>query len=239
MFPVTYAMISRQGGRDYNEDSVGAEQDGERWCFVLADGLGGHGKGEVASGIAVTVSKKCFLEGREDLSAWFEEAQKSISEVQTRLHAESQMKTTMSAVELTPEKLRWGYIGDSRIYYFRKNRLVRRTLDHSVPQMLVNAGKLKEKQIRGHEDRNKLLRVLGTRYESVKYVIDIPVRREERQAFLLCSDGFWEWIDEKKMIRLLKKSHSAQEWLDLMTEEVVKNGRGNHMDNYSAAAILL
>ena len=105
MFPVTYAMISRQGGRDYNEDSVGAEQDGERWCFVLADGLGGHGKGEVASGIAVTVSKKCFLEGREDLSAWFEEAQKSISEVQTRLHAESQMKTTMSAVELTPEKL--------------------------------------------------------------------------------------------------------------------------------------
>ena len=89
------------------------------------------------------------------------------------------------------------------------------------------------------EDRNKLLRVLGTRYESVKYVIDIPVRREERQAFLLCSDGFWEWIDEKKMIRLLKKSHSAQEWLDLMTEEVVKNGRGNHMDNYSAAAILL
>ena len=137
------------------------------------------------------------------------------------------------------DSVRWGYIGDSRLYYFRKNRLMTRTLDHSVPQMLVNAGKLKEKQIRGHEDRNKLLRVLGTRYESVKYVIDIPVRREERQAFLLCSDGFWEWVDEKKMIRLLKKSHSAQEWLDLMTEEVVKNGRGNHMDNYSAAAILL
>ena len=137
------------------------------------------------------------------------------------------------------QMVRWGYIGDSRLYYFRKNRIVTRTLDHSVPQMLVNAGKLKEKHIRHHEDRNKLLRVLGTRYDSVKYVIESAVQREEKQAFLLCSDGFWECIEEKQMTKFLKKSHSAQEWLDLMTEEVLKNGRGTNMDNYSAVAIIM
>lgn len=238
MFPVTYAMISRQGGRDYNEDSVGAEQDGERWCFVLADGLGGHGKGEVASGIAVTVSKKCFLEGREDLSAWFEEAQKSISEVQTRLHAESQMKTTMSAVELTPEKLRWGYIGDSRIYYFRKNRLVRRTLDHSVPQMLVNMGQIKEADIRFHEDRNRLLRVMGTEWrEERPYELQETGIPKGQQALLLCSDGFWELIDEARMTECLKQADSPEDWLARMERIVCENGKDKDMDNYSAIAV--
>ena len=241
-----YAIVSEKGERQVNEDAVAAVECDGNWLFVLADGLGGHGHGEVASGIVTEAARdildggQCGFEKTGDLiETVLEEAQARLFERQEKDSDLSSYKTTAVLLAVSGDSVRWGYIGDSRLYYFRKNRLMTRTLDHSVPQMLVNAGKLKEKQIRGHEDRNKLLRVLGTRYESVKYVIDIPVRREERQAFLLCSDGFWEWIDEKKMIRLLKKSHSAQEWLDLMTEEVVKNGRGNHMDNYSAAAILL
>ena len=57
------------------------------------------------------------------------------------------------------------------------------------------------------------------------------------QAFLLCSDGFWELIDESRMCQLLESSESVDEWLDLMTAEVIKNGEGRDMDNYSAIAV--
>ncbi|WRK55404.1 hypothetical protein SD457_11760 [Coprobacillaceae bacterium CR2/5/TPMF4] len=58
------------------------------------------------------------------------------------------------------------------------------------------------------------------------------------EAVLLCTDGFWEWIEEKEMVKCLKKSKNAQEWIDLMEEIVLQNGTGNHMDNYSAIGIL-
>ena len=238
MFPVTFATLSRQGDRDYNEDSVGVESADQKWCFVLADGLGGHGKGEVASGIAVTTSKTCFGAGKENLADWFEEAQKSISEVQVRLHAESQMKTTMAAAELTPEFLSWGHIGDSRIYYFRKNRLVKRTMDHSVPQMLVNMGQIKEKDIRFHEDRNRLLRVMGTEWRGERpYELEQMAVPKGEQALLLCSDGFWELIDEERMTECLKQADSPENWLERMERIVCENGKEVDMDNYSAIAV--
>ena len=241
-----YAIVTDKGERQINEDSATAVECEGRWLFVLADGLGGHGHGEVASAIVTDTARTVMGETSgepgtldELIETVLETAQERLFEKQRIDSDSSSYKTTAVVLAADDESVRWGHIGDSRLYYFRKNRLMTRTMDHSVPQMLVNAGKLKEKQIRGHEDRNKLLRVLGTRYDSPKYVIDIPVKREEKQAFLLCSDGFWEWIDEKKMIRLLKKSRSAQQWLDLMTEEVLKNGRGKHMDNYSAVAIIM
>ena len=241
-----YAIVSEKGERQMNEDSVAAVECDGRWLFVLADGLGGHGHGEVASAIVTDTARTVITQSAgesgqldELIEAVFETAQERLFERQTMDSDSTSYKTTAVMLAVNEQSVRWGHIGDSRLYYFRKNRLMTRTIDHSVPQMLVNAGQLKEKQIRGHEDRNKLLRVLGTKYDSVKYVIDIPVGREEKQAFLLCSDGFWEWIDEKKMTKFLKKSGSAQQWLDLMTAEVLKNGSGSNMDNYSAAAIIL
>ena len=241
-----YAIVSEKGDRQINEDSAAAVECDGNMLFVLADGLGGHGHGEVASGIvtetarAVLSEKKCGFEELDNLiETVIEDAQAKLFERQEKDSDSSSYKTTAVLLAVNEQMVRWGYIGDSRLYYFRKNRIVTRTLDHSVPQMLVNAGKLKEKHIRHHEDRNKLLRVLGTRYDSVKYVIESAVQREEKQAFLLCSDGFWECIEEKQMTKFLKKSHSAQEWLDLMTEKKKKNGRGTNMDNYSAVAIIM
>ena len=117
--------------------------------------------------------------------------------------------------------------------------LVQHTLDHSVPQMLVAAGQIKEKQIRNHPDRNRLLRVLGIDWDTPKYQIADAIAREKNQAFLLCSDGFWELIEEKKMQHCLKKAKTPEQWLKLMEEIVLKNGQGKNMDNYSAVALWL
>ena len=131
----------------------------------------------------------------------------------------------------------WGHIGDTRLYMFNKNKIVTRTLDHSVPQMLVFAGELKEKKIRKHPDRNRLLRVLGARNVDLKVDYSSEYLIEECQAFLMCTDGFWECITEKKMMKFLKKSKDVNEWLDMMVKEVQKNGKGTNMDNNSAIAV--
>ena len=235
-------MFSDSGTRPNNEDNIGMYEDGENYCFVLADGLGGHGKGEVASQIAVdsSILKYVEMEDRRDfLKEAFESAQATITRYQNEERSCMDMKTTMVALVVQEDSVRWGHIGDSRLYYFQRGRLKERTLDHSVPQMLVSVGKLKEREIRHHPDRNRLLRVLGIEMDEVNYQESEPVARTGQQAFLLCSDGFWELIEEKKMEALLKKAESPEHWVRLMQEVILKNGKNTDMDNYSAIAVWL
>lgn len=237
---VTYKIISRNGSRPINEDSTGMHQMGDRYGFFLADGLGGHGKGDIASRTAIEQAILQFENGdcsRETLRSIFEAGQAGILE-QQRIAGNTQgMKTTMTALLMDGETVQWGHIGDSRIYYFQNQKLIGRTMDHSVPQMLVAAGEIKEKEIRHHPDRNRLLRVMGVDEEMLRYQIAEPVMRKGRQAFLLCSDGFWELIDEKEMTTLLKKSGSVEQWVDEMEIMVRRHGYGTNMDNYSAVAV--
>lgn len=239
---ILYDLLSNAGGRENNEDSVGMYQNEQEYCFVLADGLGGHGKGEVASRLAVETCVNVFAQegaGEEVLSQSFDQAQQAILKGQKEDYHAQDMKTTLVLLHVGEEEIRWGHIGDSRLYYFKNKKLAERTLDHSVPQMLVAAGQIKEKQIRNHPDRNRLLRVLGIDWDAPKYQIGEMTAREGSQAFLLCSDGFWELIDEKKMQHCLKKAKTPGQWLALMEEIVKKNGQGKNMDNYSAVAVWL
>ncbi|MCI9102065.1 MAG: serine/threonine-protein phosphatase [Lachnospiraceae bacterium] len=239
---ILYDLLSNAGGRENNEDSVGMYQNEQEYCFVLADGLGGHGKGEVASRLAVETCVNVFARegaGEEVLSQSFDQAQQAILKGQKEDYHAQDMKTTLVLLHVGEEGIWWGHIGDSRLYYFKNKKLAERTLDHSVPQMLVAAGQIKEKQIRNHPDRNRLLRVLGIDWDAPKYQIGEMTAREGSQAFLLCSDGFWELIDEKKMQHCLKKAKTPGQWLTLMEEIVNKNGQGKNMDNYSAVAVWL
>lgn len=240
---MNYYSVSKTGDREINEDSTGIIKGTDCTCFIVADGLGGHGKGDIASQIAVSAFQSVFEEKltlpmEESLASAFQNAQNAIISEQQRQNAVFQMKTTVAAVVIGHASAICGHIGDTRIYTFARNRIRERTLDHSVPQMLVLSREIKEKQIRNHPDRNKLLRVLGVQGD-----IKIDSFRiddlSKYQAVLLCSDGFWELILEKEMCRTLKKSCSAQEWIMRMCEIVERNGQGKEMDNYSAIAIWL
>ena len=241
---IKYKLFTDKGNREINEDYVGNAESEMGYIFTLADGLGGHGKGEVASEMAVEISVQLFgltktIDGKF-LADIFEKTQETIMQEQEASHALSEMKTTMVVLAIDKEKnVRWGHIGDSRLYYFNlaKKKLVTHTLDHSVPQMLVNIGEIKEKDIRHHEDRNKLFRVIGSPWTSNSYEIAEPVKIKKDAAFLLCSDGFWELIEEKDMIACLKKAENVDKWIELMTEIIKKNGEGTNMDNYSAIAV--
>jgi len=237
------ASLSYRGGRKENEDHIAIFREGDFLCAVLCDGLGGHEGGALASALVCSSIGKTIA-SREDksdlaaiMSAAIEQAQQDLVAEQKLRHMESSMKTTLCCVMVCGDNAVAAYVGDSRIYRFRNGFLKGRTLDHSVPQYLVDTGEIRECQIRHHEDRNRLLRVMGVEWETPRYQFwDIPMLRKG-DAFLLCSDGFWEWIDEKRMMFSLITHATADEWLDDMYRKVENNGRGKGMDNLSAIAI--
>lgn len=233
---ITYAKFTDSGDRDYNEDSLFVKEMQGAYCFIVADGLGGHGKGEVASQLVCETVAQVMAESGEaqNIPMMFEVAQERLLQKQIEEHATNAMKTTMNIVTVDDKQVNWGHVGDTRTYYFKKNKLISYTKDHSVPQMMVSMGEIKEKDIRHHEDRNRLLRVMGVEWDKPLYVVEDPISIDKKQAFLMCTDGFWEYIEEKQMVKCLKKSSTPQEWLDKMVEIVKKNGADYDMDNFTA-----
>ena len=238
MLKISYETITDQGERSHNEDYLGVALTSDRVSFILCDGLGGHGNGDVASKLVVEQMKRS-LEESNTMEDSIVLAQNELMKEQIRVNAGNSMKTTIVCLSISGDRASFGHVGDSRIYYFEKAKYKLRSRDHSVPQMLVNRGEIKEKEIRHHEDRSRLLRVMGTVWDAPKYqmVKDIPLTCHT--SFLLCSDGFWELIDEKMMCRTLKKSATPKEWLSSMQKIILENGRGTNMDNYSAIAVFV
>lgn len=239
-----FAMISNVGNREHNEDCAkGILPDTQQTgFFVLADGLGGHGRGEVASQSVVNSCIDYYSKHENDESVIgqaIEFAQKELLCMQEQMNAKNEMKTTIVVLMVKDKHIYWGHVGDSRLYYFKKKQLIGRTTDHSVPQMLALAGEIKEKDIRCHPDRNKLLRVVGTDWESPQYEISDEVVRTGQEAFLLCSDGFWENITEKEMVKCLRKSKNVHHWLELMNQIVQTRGKKVDMDNNTALAVMV
>lgn len=235
-----HAVFTNVGGRQINEDSVGVFKNGENNCYILCDGLGGHGMGDVASSLVVAVFEDQFRKTDDAvnfLGQTFVASQDILMAEQKARNAKRKMKTTGVAVVTDDRNAYIGHIGDSRGYVFYKNKVKTRTLDHSIPQMLVLSREIKESEIRNHPDRNTLLRVMGVEWDDIMYELMSPIPLKKCQAFLLCSDGFWELIDEKEMCAQLKKAHSVEEWLNNMISIVQTNGIGKNMDNYSAIAV--
>lgn len=237
---IKYCMFTDKGSREINEDSAGCKKIDESYCFVVADGLGGHGRGEEASALVKDVIIGEFDDDarlNDFLEKAVTKAQDELMREQERKHAGNEMKTTVVALMVDGHNAKWLHVGDTRLYRFHENKAVERTVDHSVPQMLVLAGELKEKKIRNHPDRNRLLKVMGREWDVPQYSVSKIRNIEDAQAFLMCTDGFWELITEKQMEKLLKKSATVEEWLDSMVKVVQKNGKGKSMDNYTVIAV--
>ena len=234
-----YAMKSELGNRRYNEDSIQMCDLGGEQLFALADGLGGMKNGKLASSLAIQSVIGRFRWDREPdfLPRAMETAQSAVLYGQKKYPETSGMSSTLTMVHIREEKAQWAHVGDSRIYMFRKNKLLYQTEDHSVPQILVKQGDITAEQIRHHPDRNRLLRTLGQEWGDQGYMVSKPIKIKQGDAFLLCSDGFWEEIEEREMAACLSRTEDAVQWLMQMKEIVERNGRNVNMDNYSAICV--
>lgn len=240
---IEYATISEIGEKEKNEDAVKVfiNQPLSTYGFVLADGLGGHGNGDIASNFVVDCVGAAIENtdgfGGVFLDQCFDTAQEMLME-EKELKGLHSIKTTMVMLLVTDSIAQWGHVGDSRLYHFRDGKMLSRTIDHSVPQMLALSGQIKEKEIRHHPDRSVLLRAMGSEWNAPAYEIaERHMRIKKGDTFLLCSDGFWEWIEEKTISKILKQELSAYDALSEMVAEVQANGVGKGMDNFSAILV--
>lgn len=186
------------GGRAENEDSTRQLRLGkEQLCLVVADGLGGHGGGAQASAAAAdTICREWDGDADpEALKRLVQRGHEAVTAIQT---AQCAMMSTVVALEIAGNRAAWAHVGDSRLYHFVDGRLVFQTKDHSASQIAVFMGEITADQIRFHEDRNRVLRALGQ-----DGALTVEAAAEAlcpgRHAFLLCSDGFWEYVLENEM----------------------------------------
>lgn len=237
MRDIKIAAYSDIGGRNDNEDSFGYAQGrhGTFWVSI-ADGLGSYGGGKIASEIAVEesrafFSRRSFCYPRE-LNRLFDAVNRKILQQQSD---DIKMRTTAVFLAARGARLIWGHVGDSRMYHYLNGTLVRHTIDHSVSQLAVSLGEIRRDQIPGHSGRNKLTRALGA--EGVRPEIHGPVKLGRgTHAFLLCTDGFWEYVTEDEMRSDLLESQSPNEWLQRMRGRLqLRCGDSN--DNNTAVAV--
>ena len=233
--------------RDHNEDSIlelGGEQSppGVDALLVVADGMGGHAAGEVASSLAIEQIEQRFISGEFASTADddFEEALRSLlQDVNQVVNAAGQdndkrgMGTTCTLVAIKGGHLYFAHVGDSRAYLFRDKTLAQITDDHSWVEEMVRAGSLTKEEARTHPNRNVITRAVGLD-SSVQ--VDTGRRSlKEDDLIMLCSDGLNSMISDEEIHTVIKNSTFANLCTDLIA---AANEAGGH-DNTSVAVAYL
>lgn len=239
MFDTAY--ICERGGRDVNQDAILSISQDNFHCWALADGLGGMGGGELASAAAIEAIEAAFLAApaisRNALVDCLTQANRQVQLSQTQTPAFASMRTTAVLLLSDGAAGQWAHCGDSRLYHFRDGVIAAQTLDHSVPQVLVAAGRIDASAIRGHADRNRILKSLGG-VEAPDLTLS-ESGLQSGDAFLLASDGFWELVTEREMEAERSKAATAQAWLaGMIARLATRLLETPGADNYSAIAIL-
>lgn len=210
-FHVVGAMQTAVGCvRTSNEDAVAfviPSQDdpsAERGCLgLVADGMGGHAAGEVASALAVEVVRQAFfsLQGPvpQSLMRAFQTANRAIFE-HARSHPECQgMGTTCTALVIHDGQLWLAHVGDSRAYLLRRGKLAQLTEDHTLHAQMIREGMMNEDEARTAEGGNVILKALGTALDIAPDVWEKGLRLLEDDTLLLCSDGLWNLVDDARI----------------------------------------
>jgi len=231
------ASLSHQGGRSSNDDAVRILERGDKLCVFVGDGLGSYAGGALASQAAAEACLQAAHRGSllddSRLQQTAADAQEAVLALQAAQGG--RMMTTLVLLGIEAGHARWMHIGDSRLYHFQNGRLMKQTMDHSVSQVAVLMGQITAAEIRHHEDRNRILRAVGG--ENAKPDIAPMITVGPDDAFLLCTDGFWEYVLEEEMEQTLRAAADPTDWLARM-EQILRQRVPDNNDNYTAAAVI-
>jgi len=239
------ATLSRRGGRSYNEDACGHWHSDSHLCCVVADGAGGHGGGDKASRLAVQYILGAYAAAPEISPQAIErtlvETNRTIIAHRADAAAQQNMHSTVVSLfmDLDVNAATWGHCGDSRLYVFRGGRIVSRTRDHSLVQSLVDGGLLAAEQMRSHPQRSELLSALGVGEEDLQISVSPePWTVHAGDAFLLCTDGLWEYVEDAQIEAALSGAATPNAWLHTLEHAVLAGAshKPSH-DNFTALAV--
>ncbi|RBW67509.1 Stp1/IreP family PP2C-type Ser/Thr phosphatase [Bacillus taeanensis] len=205
--------------RPHNEDSGGIFiKNNQSVLAVVADGMGGHRAGDVASTMAVSFLKEKWEHVNEvltphDAEKWLEAAilganQKILDYAKNHPECKG-MGTTLAAALCTEQYIIIAHIGDSRIYLLNENAFSLKTSDHSLVNELLKSGEITEEEASNHPRKHVLLRALGTE-ESI-YIDIQTVLWEEDDLLLLCSDGLTNKVSDETLEEMTRSEYSLDE----------------------------
>lgn len=226
--------------RSGNEDNFSVDADSTRGIFIVADGMGGHAAGEVASEMAVQIVQRELaplrdLDGDDVVqlvSTALKRANRAIHD-RTLTEVDKQgMGTTVSALLVAGPRYLIGQVGDSRVYLLRDGGFAQLTKDHSYVQEQVDAGFLTPEQARYHPYSNVITRCVGAGRD-----VEPDIYRGEAKAgdlFLVASDGLTGMVDDRRLAQLLGSRAEPERKVQSLIAEA--NGRGG-LDNITAIIV--
>ncbi len=233
-------QLSRKGGREKNEDRVGYCYTRDSGLFALADGMGGHPEGEVASQLALQTLSAMFQRDAKpqlgDPLRFLHDALVAGHHQLLRYATERGLidtpRTTLVACVLQGNAAYWAHCGDSRLYLVRGEKLVARTRDHSYSELQDTLGQVVP--IGERFNRNVLFTCLGS---PGKPVIDTagPMLLQSGDRLLLCSDGLWGNVDDPKIVDELSR-HTISQAVPELVELALRTG-GERSDNVTVLAV--
>lgn len=251
--------------RDHNEDAfiIGAIIESENEIYLrlpletsfiknyglivaVADGMGGHNAGEVASDMALNLISRQLMSTRKDRVQGEElmsiirnsvvSAHEAINDIGIKNPEYSGMGTTIAGLFFCKDALYTFHAGDSRVYRLRNGGLLQMTKDHSVVQALVDGGQLTAEDAYQHPRKNLITISLGGGDTKCEPEVTDKYSYYENDIFLICSDGLTDMVDEETMVKILDEHISVKEKVDNLIAEANKNGGE---DNITALLIAI
>lgn len=217
--------------RQINEDScnVLAGLSEVPTCFVIADGMGGHKSGEVASQKAVDLVCRHLIDAKWDIEDVSELLKNIINNVNEEIYKFSLMDestqgmgTTLIIATIKNDKLYIGHVGDSRVYLIRDNIIKKITWDHSFTEELVKNGSITKDEAFNHPKKHMITRAVG--FEADLLVDTYEIEITANDIILLCTDGLTNMIDEDVILDIIKKEEDPQVACDTLVQNA--NNRG-------------
>ena len=219
--------------REQNEDSYAVGNN----FAVVADGMGGHKKGEVASKAAVEIISENFnnFNGREFdfiLKESIKKANREILELSQKNPDMNGMGTTVVACAWDETNVYIANVGDSRCYFIRNDEIKQISVDHSYVQQLVDEGKITSDEAKSRKDRNLLLKAVGCDVDVEPDMFTIS--KEKGDILILCSDGLHNLITDADILTILKENEELQSATEILIQNANENGG---YDNITIVAI--
>lgn len=204
------AQSSLLGNRKNNQDRCAICETEEGVLLILADGMGGHPKGDVAAQLIIDTCEIEYQAARRPLqdplaalTTMLKQAHERIVSFGWRHTPSIDPRTTAVLVLVQNEQVWWAHVGDSRFYHFRDNNVLFRTTDHSYVEKLRREGVIDEYQLSTHPYRNYVTRCVGGSPAPPQIDTGGPAQLKQNDILLLCSDGLWGAIPGEDLVSAL------------------------------------
>ncbi len=212
--------------RDHNEDTYGI--DNNNHIYLVADGMGGHDHGEIASALARDNILNQIAKGA-DLEQAIIEANREIINASLEKPSDLPMGTTIAMLSLSNNQYQCAWVGDSRVYLLSEDTLTPISSDHSYVQELVDQKLITTEQARNHPHRNVVTQALGVTDNSEINISHRTGKYKVGDKFLLCSDGLTEEVNDRLICEILKQDNHPKEIADQLLIKALENGGSDNI----------